>query len=161
MTLPVVLHPDPVLRERCAPVERFDGDLAQLAWDMLATMYDAPGRGLAAPQVGRTLRLFVMDCAWKEGTPVPRVFVNPVIEGTSDEMVTREEGCLSIPDTPCLVSRPAWVEVRWQDLSGASHEARFEGMEAVCAQHENDHLDGVLCIDRTAEASDAIEAEHS
>ncbi len=148
MIRPIVQVPDPVLREMAAPVEAFDDGLRALAQDMLETMYEAPGRGLAAPQIGLGLRLFVMDVAWKEGEPEPYVFVNPVVVEASDERVTREEGCLSIPGRTSRVTRPAEVALRWQDLDGAEREGRFDGFAATCVQHEIDHLDGVLCIDR-------------
>jgi len=145
---PIVKVPDPVLRESCAPMEAFGEDLRRLSEDMLETMYDAPGRGLAAPQIGLPIRLFVMDVGWRDGTPDPRVFVNPEIVGASGERVTREEGCLSIPGRTSRVSRPAEVDLRWQDLDGTAREGRFDGFAATCVQHEIDHLDGVLCIDR-------------
>ncbi|EYD78026.1 Peptide deformylase [Rubellimicrobium mesophilum DSM 19309] len=148
MIRPIVHIPDPVLREVAAPVEAFDEGLRDLARDMLETMYDAPGRGLAAPQVGLPVRLFVMDVAWKDGEPDPQVFVNPEVIGTSHDMVTREEGCLSIPERVSRVSRPAEVALRWQDLGGEWQEDTFEGFAATCVQHELDHLDGILCIDR-------------
>ncbi len=153
MIRPIVQTPDPVLREVCAPVTAFDAALRELADDMLATMYDAPGRGLASPQVGLPVRLFVMDVAWKDGTPDPRVFVNPEIVGASEDLVTREEGCLSIPGRMSRVSRPAEVSLRWQDLDGQVREERFEGFAATCVQHEIDHLDGILCIDREEPAA--------
>jgi peptide deformylase len=144
----IVQVPDPVLREVARPVTGFDADLRALAQDMLETMYDAPGRGLAAPQIGLGLRLFVMDVAWKDGEPEPMVFVNPEVLGTSEDRVTREEGCLSIPGRVSRVSRPAEVALRWQDLEGEWQEDTFDGFAATCVQHELDHLDGVLCIDR-------------
>jgi peptide deformylase len=108
------------------------------------------GRGLAAPQVGLSLRLFVMDAGWREGAPEPRAFVNPEVAWASEETETREEGCLSIPDRLVRVARPARVGLRWRGLDGAPHEGSFEGFAAACVQHEIDHLDGVLCIDRAA-----------
>jgi peptide deformylase len=146
--LPIVQLPDPGLREVARPVTEWGAELGALARDMLETMYDAPGRGLAAPQVGLGLRLFVMDVAWKEGAPDPQVFVNPEIVDASEEVVTREEGCLSIPGRTSRVARPAEVALRWQDLEGVEHGRRFEGFAATCVQHEIDHLDGILCIDR-------------
>lgn len=148
MIRPIVQVPDPVLREVARPVTGFDADLQALAQDMLETMYDAPGRGLAAPQVGLGLRLFVMDVAWKDGTSDPRVFVNPEVVEASEETVTREEGCLSIPGRTSRVARPSAVTLRWQDPDGAAQEERFEGFAATCVQHEIDHLDGILCTDR-------------
>ncbi len=144
----IVTHPDPVLRARCEAVTLFDPALETLAHDMLDTMYAAPGRGLAAPQVGLPLRIFVIDTDWKDGAPDPKAFVNPEITAASDETVTADEGCLSIPDTPCRVTRPARITLRWQDLDGRGHNAEFDGVAAICIQHELDHLDGVLCIDR-------------
>ena len=145
--LPIVQFPDPMLRRPCTPVTAFDTALRRLVADMLETMYAAPGRGLAGPQVAVPRRLFVMDCTWKEGTPSPRVCVNPEILATSDTLVVQTEGCLSMPGVPARVARPDWVVLRWTDLDGARHQARMDGFEAVCAQHELDHLNGRLCID--------------
>ena len=112
------LLPDPVLRETCAPVTVFDAALEDIAAEMLAVMYAAPGRGLAAPQVGLTQRIFVMDTTWKTGDPTPMVFINPEIVSTSDETAVNDEGCLSIPDQTSRIARPARVDLRWQDLDG-------------------------------------------
>lgn len=139
--------PDDLLRVECAPVVVFDDDLVRLAKDMLATMYAAPGRGLAAPQVGVTSRLFVMDVTWKDGDPAPQVFVNPEIVATSPEEVTQDEGCLSIPGDLVPVTRPAEVSLRWHGLDGLMQRADFTGFAAACVQHEIDHLDGILCTD--------------
>lgn len=141
------LLPDPVLRETCAPVTVFDAALEDIAAEMLAVMYAAPGRGLAAPQVGLTQRIFVMDATWKTGDPTPMVFINPEIVSISDEMAVNDEGCLSIPDQTSRIARPARVDLRWQDLDGDVQVGSFEGFTAACVQHERDHLDGVLCID--------------
>ena len=154
MIRPIVQVPDPVLREVARPVTGFDADLQALAQDMLETMYDAPGRGLAAPQIGLGLRLFVMDVAWKDGTSDPRVFVNPEVVEASEETVTREEGCLSIPGRTSRVTRPGAVTLRWQDPDGLAQEERFEGFAATCVQHEIDHLDGILCTDREEPATE-------
>lgn len=145
--LPIRLVPDDVLRVVCDPVQVFDADLAQLSDAMLATMYAAPGRGLAAPQIGVTKRLFVMDVTWKDGTPAPQVFVNPERIDVSDTVVTQDEGCLSIPGDPTPVTRPAEVELRWQRLDGVAQTGRFTGFAAACVQHEIDHLNGILCTD--------------
>ena len=156
---PIVEVPDPVLRGVAEPVESIDEGVRDLARDMLETMYAAPGRGLAAPQVGLALRLFVMDVAWKEGAPDPQVFINPEVLGVSDETATREEGCLSIPGRLSRVTRPAEVALRWLDLDGAVQKDTFDGFAATCVQHEIDHLDGILCIDREEPApKDAAEA---
>ena len=141
--LEVVCHPDPRLREVCAPVT---GDVADLSRDMLATMYAAPGRGLAGPQVGAMLRLFVMDASWKEGLPDPRVFVNPGIVAVSDETDVAEEGCLSIPGVPRRVRRPVTCTLAFDGPDGRRRED-FAGFAARCVQHEMDHLDGVLILD--------------
>ncbi|MGB3553753.1 MAG: peptide deformylase [Jannaschia sp.] len=145
MIRPILLHPDPVLRVVCDPVTE---DVTALARDMLDTMYGAPGRGLAAPQVGQVLRLFVMDCTWKEGLPDPRVFVNPEIVASEGAQVN-EERCLSIPDTPRRIARAARITLAFDGPDGRRREA-FEGFAAACVQHEMDHLDGVLILDRAA-----------
>lgn len=145
--LPIRQVPDAVLRVVCDPVLAFDSELERLSKDMFATMYDAPGRGLAAPQVGVARRLFVMDATWKDGTPAPEVFVNPEVVAASDAVVIQDEGCLSIPGDLILVSRPAEVSLRWQGLDGAAHSGSFTGFAAACVQHEIDHLNGILCTD--------------
>ena len=120
----------------------------RLADDMLRTMYDAPGIGLAAPQVGEMIRLLVMDCVKEEGAaPRPMVLLDPEVVDASEERATYEEGCLSIPEQYADVERPAEVTVRWTDLSGARREERFAGLWSTCVQHEIDHLDGRLFID--------------
>ena len=149
MTLrPILLHPDPRLKKICDPVARITPDIETLAADMLATMYDAPGVGLAAPQVGVNLRVFVMDANRDpEAEPAPMVLVNPEITGESEALNVYEEGCLSIPDHYAEVTRPAEVRMRWLGLDGKTHEQDFAGLWATCAQHELDHLNGVLFID--------------
>ena len=142
MIRPIVIAPDPVLEAVCTP---FEGDATELARDMLDTMYAAPGRGLAGPQVGVTQRIFVMDCGWKEGLPDPRVFVNPKIVSREGRQVNTE-GCLSIPDTPRRIERPAEIVLAFDGLDGRREE-RFTGFAAACACHEMDHLDGVLITD--------------
>ncbi|WP_341368563.1 peptide deformylase [Yoonia sp. BS5-3] len=138
---------DPVLRTVCAPVTVFDPALADLISDMFATMYAAPGRGLAAPQVGVTGRIFVTDVTWKDQDPTPIAFVNPEIRGQADEVVIGTEACLSIPGRAFGVSRPVWVDARWQDAEGRAQEARLTGPQAICFCHELDHLNGVLITD--------------
>ncbi len=135
---------DLVLLQVAPPIESFDEGLSALVLDMFETMYAAPGRGLAAPQVGVSRRLFVVDTDWKEGEPAPMVFINPQIVAQSSELVLGEEGCLSIPDKTFEVARPAWVELVWQDMDGAQLRGRFEGVQAVCICHELDHLDGKM-----------------
>ncbi len=122
--------------------------LRKLSQDMFETMYDAPGIGLAAPQVGVMDRLIVLDCVKDEGaTPRPIAMLNPEITAFSDQTSVYEEGCLSIPDQFADVTRPAEVEVRWMDLDGVEHKEGFGGLWATCVQHEIDHLDGKLFID--------------
>ncbi len=148
--LSILRHPDPRLRAICLPVTRFDAALGRSAADLFETMYAAPGRGLAAPQVGISARLFVTDTEWKTGTPAPMIFVNPRLVAVSDLRLTMEEGCLSIPGTPCLVERPAALRLTWQAPDGTAREADFDGIAARAILHELDHLDGILCIDRVA-----------
>ena len=145
--LPIRLLPDPVLRRKSAPVEAVDDSVRQLLDDMFETMYNAPGVGLAAPQVGVSKRVVVMDCGEDEESQQPIRMVNPEITWRSEEMVTREEGCLSIPDHRGNVSRHDAVTVRYLDESGKEQELTANGLLATCVQHEIDHLDGILFID--------------
>lgn len=131
----------------CDPVVDFAA-AAALARDMFDTMYDAPGRGLAAPQVGVLLRMFVMDVTWKEGVKSPLVCINPEIVTASDDMATVEEGCLSIPNVLASVQRPTSITLRWSDETGAPHMRAMTDFWARCAQHELDHLNGVVTFDR-------------
>jgi len=137
---PILEHPDPILRTVCGEVTSFDDALTDLVDDMFETMYAAKGRGLAAPQIGEVTRVFVMDCAWKEGDRTPCVFINPKIVYSSSEWGRSEEGCLSIPGQTSVVSRPNVVEMVWQSATGTRETARFDGFEAVCVQHELDHI---------------------
>jgi len=145
--LPILRFPDPRLRRVALPVGAVDDRIRQLAADMLETIYTAPGRGLAGPQVGVLRRIFVIDATWKEGTPTPRVFLDPELIDASETLHAGTEGCLSIPGLPVTVSRPAEVTLRWTDLDGAPRSERLTGAEAICAQHELDHLNGRLIID--------------
>lgn len=145
----ILLHPDPRLKQVCAPVPDLTDARRKLAADMLETMYDAPGIGLAAPQVGVLERLIVIDCVKEEGeVPHPLVMFNPEILSASDATSTYEEGCLSIPEHYADVTRPAEVQVRWIDNDGAEQTEEMAGLWATCVQHEIDHLDGRLFIDR-------------
>lgn len=146
MIYPILIHPDPRLKTICKPVVDFSSELRQLADDMLETMYDAPGVGLAAPQIGVMKRLFVMDCV-KDGDPEPIVMVNPQIIETSEELFTYEEGCLSIPEQYAEITRPATVKIIWCDVHGKEQERVFSKLWATCAQHEIDHLNGKLFVD--------------
>jgi peptide deformylase len=144
----ILIHPDPRLKKVAAPVASVNDELRRLADDMLETMYDAPGIGLAAPQVAVMNRMLVMDCAKEDdATPEPMVLINPEVVWTSDERNVYEEGCLSIPEQYAEVERPAEVEVSWMDLDGKTRRERFDGLWATCVQHEIDHLDGKLFID--------------
>ncbi len=140
----ISLEGAPVLLETAASVTEFGVTLGNLVRDMFETMYAASGRGLAAPQVAVSLRVFVVDTAWKDADPEPMLFVNPQITAQSGTQTDGEEACLSIPGKRFRVSRPDWVELAWQDLDGAPQSGRFEGMQAVCICHEFDHLNGVL-----------------
>jgi peptide deformylase len=144
---PIIILPDPKLRLICGRVERVDGALKKLMDDMIETMHDAPGVGLAAIQVAEPIRLLVVDVARKEEPPNPQVFINPEVVWSSDERSTYEEGCLSIPEYYAEVERPASVRARYLDREGEPREILAEGLLATVLQHEIDHLDGVLFID--------------
>ena len=144
----ILIHPDPRLKKVATPVASVNDELRRLADDMLETMYDAPGIGLAAPQIAVMDRMLVMDCAKvDDATPEPMVLINPQVDWTSEERNVYEEGCLSIPEQYAEVERPAEVEVSWMDLNGKSRRERFDGLWATCVQHEIDQLDGKLFID--------------
>jgi len=155
--LPILRWPDPRLATPCEPVAAGE-DLSPLIADMFQTMYDAPGRGLAAPQVGVMVRLFVMDATWKEGGKSPEVMINPRVLDRSPETETGEEGCLSIPGVSTHIERPARVEMEWTDVQGTVQRRWLDGFAARCAQHELDHLDGIVTFDRLApeDREDAI-----
>ncbi|MBY3234627.1 MULTISPECIES: peptide deformylase [Rhizobium] len=144
---PLIILPDPVLRQLSKPVERVDSDLQRLADDMLETMYDAPGIGLAAIQVGVPRRMLVIDISREGEEKQPQVFINPEILTSSDERSVYEEGCLSIPDYYAEVERPATVSVKYLDRNGKEQTVEADGLLATCLQHEIDHLNGVLFID--------------
>ena len=144
----ILLHPDPRLKKTAKAVDDLSDGLRALADDMLKTMYEAPGIGLAAPQVGVLDRMIVLDCVKEEGEkPRPLIMFNPEIVASSDTQNTYEEGCLSLPDLYADVTRPAEVDVRWIDRDGVEQQEHFDGLWATCVQHEIDHLDGKLFID--------------
>lgn len=143
----IVLWPDPRLTQTCVPVDEITPEIESLAADMLETMYAAPGRGLAAPQVGVLSRIFVMDVGWKEGKSDPLVCINPMLQEVSEDRESREEGCLSIPGVMAEVSRPAQVQMVWTGLNGGRYVQSFDGFAAACLQHELDHLDGIVTFD--------------
>lgn len=144
---PIVTLPDSKLRLQSGPVAKVDAATRALLDDMLATMYDAPGIGLAAIQIGVPKRIVVLDLARQEEPKAPLFLVNPEIVWSSDERSTYEEGCLSIPDYYEEVERPARVRVRFLDRDGGAQEIEAEGLLATAVQHEIDHLDGVLFVD--------------
>jgi len=143
----IITLPDPKLRLVSKPLERVDDAVRKLLDDMVETMHDAPGVGLAAIQVAEPLRLLVIDVAKKDETPNPLCFINPEIVWSSDERSVYEEGCLSIPEYYEEVERPASVRTRFVDRDGRAQEIVAEGLLATVLQHEIDHLDGVLFID--------------
>ena len=144
---PILTLPDPILRKKAKPIERVDADLRQLMDDMLLTMYDAPGIGLAAPQIGILRRLIVMDPAKDEAPKTPVIMVNPEILERSEEMRVHDEGCLSIPDFTAEIERPAKTRVSFLDRAGKKQEIELNGIWSTLVQHEIDHLNGVLFID--------------
>ena len=149
MTLrPILIHPDPRLKKVADPVTEVTDEIRALAEDMLETMYDAPGIGLAAPQIGVMRRVIVMDCVKdKAEAPRPMVLINPEVTWASEDRSVYEEGCLSIPEQYAEVERPAAVRVRWTTLDGDRVEEDFAELWATCVQHEIDHLNGRLFID--------------
>ena len=144
---PLIILPDPVLRQASKPIERVDGELKRLADDMLETMYDAPGIGLAAIQIGVPRRMLVIDVAREGEDKQPQVFINPEILKSSEERSVYEEGCLSIPDYYAEVERPAVITLKYLDRDGKEQTVDADGLLATCLQHEIDHLNGVLFID--------------
>jgi peptide deformylase len=146
-TLPIVILPDPILRKESAPIERVDAELLRLADDMLETMYDAPGIGLAAIQVGVPKRLIVLDVSDEEDEPRPLTLFNPEILKLGDATRVHEEGCLSIPDFRVEIERPASLVLGYIDREGKPQELKAEGLLATAIQHEVDHLNGKLIID--------------
>jgi peptide deformylase len=157
---PVLRWPDPRLSQRCAPVTDLEAARALIA-DLFDTMYDAPGRGLAAPQVGEMLRVFVMDAGWKSGEKTPRACIDPHVISAATPVATGEEGCLSMPGVTALVERPVRVVLGYRDEAGDPQQVALEGAEARVALHELDHLDGVMHFDRlAAPARDALLAEY-
>ena len=143
----ILVAPDPRLREVSRPVDKVDDGLRALMDDMLGTMYDAPGIGLAAIQIGVPVRVIVMDLAGEGEPPEPRYFVNPEILSPSEDMSLYEEGCLSVPEFYEEVERPARCRIKYLDYNGEEQLEEAEGLLATCIQHEMDHLEGVLFID--------------
>ena len=149
MILDIVTYPDPRLKEVCEPVGEVTDEIRQFAADMLETMYEAPGVGLAAPQVGRNIRMLVMDPTVQKDEKNPRVLINPVLTLSGEEVVSEQEGCLSVPmNYRADVKRMSMVHLSAKDLDGNVIEEDLEEFPAIVIQHEFDHLDGVLFIDR-------------
>ena len=143
----ILVVPNPVLKQVSQPVAKVDDELRALMDDMLETMYDAPGIGLAAIQIGVPKRVIVMDIAGPDEEKAPRYFVNPEIVWSSEDTAPYEEGCLSIPDIYDEVERPARVKLKYLNYQGEEVVEDADGLVAVCIQHEMDHLEGVLFID--------------
>ena len=148
MELEVLQYPDPRLKKIAAPIREITPAIRQLAADMAASMYAHNGIGLAAPQIGESVRMIVTDISGSSGRNSLKVYINPVLEKLDEETVVSEEGCLSVPDYRSNVKRSARVRILAQDLEGSPVEHAAEDLEAVCLQHECDHLDGKLFIDR-------------
>ena len=144
---PIQFVPDPVLRKSALPVENITDKTLQLLDDMAETMYDAPGIGLAGPQIGELKRLIVMDCSRDDEKSELWQMINPEVIELSEDNSTLEEGCLSIPGHTADVSRPDWIKLRFTDIKGKEQQIKAEGLLAACIQHEIDHLNGILFID--------------
>lgn len=149
--LPILIAPHPTLKRPARPVEKVDDRIRGLMEDMLETMYDAPGIGLAAPQIDVGERILVIDCAGEGEDPQPYRMANPEVLWRSEETETREEGCLSLPDIYGEVTRPSAVKVRYLDHQNEIRELDAEGLLATVIQHEIDHLDGVLFVDHLSQ----------
>jgi peptide deformylase len=148
--LPIIIAPDPRLKQKAEPVAKVDADIRRLMDDMLETMHGANGIGLAAPQVGVLKRVIVVDTAKKDEPPMRLRMANPEIVWASDDEVARDEGCLSFPEQFAEIRRPGKIRVRYLDHENEIREMEAEGLLAVCIQHEMDHLDGVLLVDRVS-----------
>lgn len=147
MVREILILPDKRLRQVSKPVAKIDSATRKLVEDMFETMYEAPGIGLAAIQIGEPVRVVTMDLAKKDEPKQPRVFINPELVSMSEARNVHEEGCLSIPEYYEEVERPAEVKVKYLDLDGKEQEIEANGLLATCLQHEIDHLNGVLFID--------------
>ena len=145
--LPIIVAPDPRLKQVAKPVAKVDAEVRRLMDDMLETMYKAPGIGLAAPQVGKLLRVIVVDIAREDEKPQPLRMANPELIAVSDEDAVYNEGCLSLPEHYADVTRPAAIKVRYIDHENEIRELAADGLLATCIQHEMDHLDGILFVD--------------
>ena len=145
--LPIIVAPDPRLNVKCENVDQVTDNLRRLMDDMMETMYDAPGIGLAAPQVGVTKRIIVVDISKSERDKAPYKMINPQITWHSNQLVDFEEGCLSLPEQYAQVQRPDEIHLSYLDSNGAAQKLKTSGILATCIQHEIDHLDGKLFVD--------------
>lgn len=145
--LPILTVPDPFLKKKSKPVKKVDDKLRAFMDDMLESMYNAPGVGLAAVQVGKLLRILVIDTSPDDQDPDPHFYINPEITWTSEDMAIYNEGCLSVPEQYADIERPAECKVTFIDYDGKDHEIHAKGLFATCIQHEMDHLNGVVFID--------------
>ncbi|MFZ8897452.1 MAG: peptide deformylase [Alphaproteobacteria bacterium] len=149
-SIPIVIAPDRRLKTRCKPIDKVDDSVRRRLDEMLVTMYEAPGIGLAGPQIGDERRLVVIDVAREGDQPDPMKLVNPEVTWFSDEMCVMSEGCLSIPDVYYDVKRPERVKFTYLDETGTEREQEADGLLARCVQHEIDHLNGILFIDHVS-----------
>jgi len=154
--LEILTAPDPILKKKAAPVTDVTDEIRTLLDDMVETMYDAPGIGLAAPQVGVLQNIIVVDVSDEDEGPAPMKMINPEITWASEELASYEEGCLSVPKTYSDVERPAQVKIKYMDEKGATHEIEADGLLATCVQHEIDHLEGMLFIDHISRIKRSI-----
>ena len=143
----ILLYPDPLLLITSARIDKFDKNLVSLSKDLIDTMYDADGVGLAAPQIGINKRIFVMDCSRDDEEKDCRIVINPEIEHASAEQGSYKEGCLSIPGITEEISRPKVIKVIYQDINGVLQRSTYDDLWSICFQHELDHLNGKLFID--------------
>lgn len=145
--LPILTVPDPILKKKSKPVKKVDDKLRAFMDDMLESMYAAPGVGLAAVQVGKLLRILVIDTSPDDEDPNPQFFINPEITWTSEDMAVYNEGCLSVPEQYADIERPAECKLKFIDYDGEDREVHAKGLLATCVQHEMDHLNGIVFID--------------
>ena len=148
--LPIIIAPDPILKAVAQPVAKIDAQIKTLVEQMFATMYDANGIGLAAPQVNIGRRIVVVDTAREGGPPQPQAFINPEIIQSAEELRMYNEGCLSLPEFYAEIDRPDWIVLKYIDLQGQVQELKADAMLATVLQHEIDHLNGVLLLDKVS-----------
>jgi len=154
--LPILTAPDPLLKKKSVDVVEVNDDIRTFLNDMVETMYDAPGIGLAAPQVGVLKNIIVVDVSEDDENNIPMKMINPKITWASDELSSYEEGCLSVPQSYAEIERPSKVRIKYLDETGTEHEIDADGMLATCVQHEIDHLEGTLFIDHMSRIKRSI-----